>query len=110
VTRDRALCWNRVAQGRRRGTDKKEVIRRVNPLEIVYPRRWTYRIIGSNPTAIRYLVAEAAEGREYELAESNTSRTGRYVAYTLTLVVEDEEDRNVIFRHIQAHATVRYVL
>ncbi len=81
-----------------------------DPLEITYPRSWTYRIIGSDADVICDLAAETAGGREYELQPSNTSRTGRYVAYALTLVVDDEEDRNVIFRRLADHDTVRCVL
>ena len=75
-----------------------------------YPCPWSYRIIGTSETVIRELVRDILGDAAYEIERSASSRTGRYVALRLSLVVRDEEERLSIYRRLGSDATVRYVL
>jgi len=78
--------------------------------EIVYPCRWSYRIVGTSAAAIRALVAEVAGNAAHALEPSRASASGRYVSFHLTLHVRDEDHRLEVFHALAAHASVRYVL
>ena len=78
--------------------------------EISYPCRWHYRIIGRDPLSLRAAVATIVGDREYELAQGNTSRSGRYHSVDLALEVDDEDTRLGIFFQLSEHADVSFVL
>lgn len=78
--------------------------------DIDYPVRWGYRLIGSDPEAVRAAVREVLGDHEHRLTQSNTSSRGRYHAFAVELVVEDEAQRLRLFEAFKAHAAIVYVL
>lgn len=79
-------------------------------LEITYPARWTYKVIGEDEVALRAAVAEVVGERDHSLEFSRTSRANRYVSLTLVLVVSSEADRHGLFERLAAHPSVKFVL
>ena len=80
-----------------------------NP-EIAYPTEWTYTLIGADEARLRAAVAEILGGRAHGLAPSHTSRGGRWVSMSLTLVVDSHEMRRALYDALAAHRDIRYAM
>lgn len=77
---------------------------------IAYPCRWGYRVIGGDEGRMRHAVAEALDGEEYDLRLSNVSRTGRYTALKVAVLVRDEQHRLALFRALAGRPEFTHVL
>lgn len=79
-------------------------------LEITYPCTWQYTVIGLDRDAIRLAVADVVGVREYSLAASHSSRTGKYCSLHLSLTVETEAHRVGLFHALKSHPAIRIVM
>jgi putative lipoic acid-binding regulatory protein len=79
-------------------------------LNLTYPCRWDYHVIGEDEHRLRVAVAGIVGNVEYVLSLANRSKRGRYLSLHLTLVVSDEEHRLRLFDELRKHTDVRYVL
>ncbi|MBD3801238.1 MAG: DUF493 domain-containing protein [Campylobacterales bacterium] len=79
-------------------------------LELEYPCNWCYKVVGEERKKLENAVREVILEREYKLAHSNTSRTGKYISLNLELIVHNEDDRQFIFDALKAHQHVKIVL
>lgn len=82
----------------------------MNEPVIQYPCRWSYRIIGTEEKALREAVSNSLAGREYKLALSNRSRNKTYLSMNVTVVVETQAMRDQIFKTLEKHPAVRFLL
>lgn len=78
--------------------------------EIAYPCDWSYVVVGEGEQVLRAHIESALEGAAHRQRVSRTSSSGRYTSIEVTLVVADEEQRLVVFRALQGHPAVRYVI
>lgn len=78
--------------------------------KIKYPCYWSYRIIGSDRKQITNAIENLFEKLDYQLDFSNQSKTGKYTSLKLSLLVNDEEERNHVFNLLQNLPTVKFVL
>jgi putative lipoic acid-binding regulatory protein len=84
-------------------------------LEIQYPCRWQYRLIGEAPESIRAAIREVlgvpctGGTRRHSVAEGNVSSGGRYRTLVLELDVTDEEERLRLQRLFSEHPAIRVV-
>ena len=83
---------------------------RSKKLELEYPCRWQFKLIGEDEFHLRQLVDEVLGERDYTLSLSNTSSTGRYRSLLLVLQVSSEQDRHDLGQQFQASEHVRMVL
>ena len=79
-------------------------------LEIEYPCRWEYRLIGKSEAQLRAAAAGALGEAQHELRPSKKSGAGTYVSMSLQVDVCDEAQRKHFFARLSAHADVLYVL
>ena len=79
-------------------------------LNLTYPCRWDYHVIGEDEQTLRIAVAGVVGNVEYVLSLANRSKRGRYLSMHLTVVVQDEAHRLRLFEELREHADVRYVL
>ncbi len=77
--------------------------------DIQYPCRWYYKIIGADRQLIMDTIPILFEYCDYQLSESNRSKTGRYTSFHFSLQVHSEEERNVIFCALKSIPTVKIV-
>lgn len=77
---------------------------------IDYPCAWSYRLIGRSAEAIEAALRGIVGESDYRIDASNTSRTGKYVALRLTVVVQHEAHRLEIGRRLKAQDAILYVL
>ena len=78
--------------------------------EITYPCNWSYKIISSDKDYIAKTIPELLESREYEFAESNQSKTGKYTSFSVSLRVSSEKERDNIFNIFKCLPSVKMVL
>lgn len=79
-------------------------------VELSYPCRWRYQIVGPDERLLREAIALAAAGHEHTVTFSRSSRTGKYCSLHLELTVTDEAHRNGIFEALRDHRDVSMVL
>lgn len=78
--------------------------------KITYPRSWAFKVIGTDPDAVRAAIHQVLADRSYECEPSNRSRTGKYHSVSLLTKVASEEDRDRLFFALRDHAAVSAVL
>ncbi|MGM0441142.1 MAG: HP0495 family protein [Elusimicrobiota bacterium] len=71
--------------------------------DIEYPCTWTYKIFGTNKSALQQGVRKIMDGGkyEYDLKFSRKSRTGKYVSMSLKIDVPSEKVRNKIYSSLK---------
>lgn len=78
--------------------------------EITYPTPWSYTVVGAGEAILMSHIEAALEGAEHRKTVSRKSASGKYTSIEVTLVVQDEEQRLVVFRKLQDHPAVRVVI
>jgi putative lipoic acid-binding regulatory protein len=79
-------------------------------LEIAYPCRWPYTVIGRDETLVRAAIAEIVITLEHTVDLSRTSRTGKYCSLLLVATVDNEAHRNTIFATLREHRDITMVM
>lgn len=85
---------------------------------IDYPCQWAFKIIGTDEVSVRAAVKDCLaeslnEGtgeRPYELGFSRTSKEGKYVSLVLDIEIQDEKERNGLFKALTDRPEVRMVI
>lgn len=78
--------------------------------EIRYPCEWCYTIIGRDEAELRGAAGQVLPGKEYSIALSNRSASGKYTSLTITTTVGSEEERNGIFQKLCGHPAIKVVM
>jgi putative lipoic acid-binding regulatory protein len=78
--------------------------------EIEYPCAWSYRLIGDSDSTMRSVIHRILGESEYELVLSRESRTGKYVSLKLTVILQNDVQRLMLYRRLSRDPAVRYVL
>ena len=78
--------------------------------KIVYPLQWTYAVIGLSEIELRAALDEVLIKRTYEVELSNVSSKGKYISLRVTTLVQDEDDRNRIFKALNDHPVTKKVI
>ena len=79
-------------------------------LELNYPCNWTYKVIGKNENDIKSAVKEILDQREYKLKVSKASAKGKFLSFTLDLLVHNEDDRKTLYDILCNHEKIKMVL
>lgn len=79
-------------------------------LEIDYPCRWLYKVIGTDPDAMRIAILEIIDAEEVRVEASNTSSTGRFVSLNVEVTVQSEDERTGYYERLRQSAAIRMVL
>lgn len=76
---------------------------------IEYPCPWEYRIIGTSQSKIEEFCKSIANGKKYKL-EKSKNQTDKYISLVFTIEVDNEENRDCIFKKIKEQDFVKMVL
>lgn len=79
-------------------------------LEIEYPTKWNYRLIGKEAEKIHQEVQQMLLKEEFELENSRESSGGKYISVSLSLVVSDEDHRLSLFERLKSLPSIIMVL
>ena len=76
---------------------------------IDYPCEWIYKVIGSDKESVHNAIASIIQDSEYLINDSNTSKTGKYLSFNVTVMVGDEAYRNKIYQAFKVHDNIKFV-
>jgi putative lipoic acid-binding regulatory protein len=79
-------------------------------LEIEYPVKWNYRIIGKEEKKIQEEVSKMMVEEDFTLESGRESSGGKYISVSLSLVVSDENHRLSLFEQLKSLPSVIMVL
>lgn len=79
-------------------------------VEIEYPCRWIYKVIGLDYDLARHAVLEVIHDRDCEISYSKSSSAGKYHSMNVEVHVESEEERNRFYIELKQHPAVKMVL
>ena len=78
--------------------------------QIEYPTNWGFKIIGRDKEKLKACIKEVMGDKEHLCSLGNTSRTGKFTTYNASCVVENEEERDRLFKCFQDHDDVEMVI
>jgi putative lipoic acid-binding regulatory protein len=76
---------------------------------IDYPCDWIYKVIGRDKESVHNAIASIVQDSEYQINDSNSSKTGKYLSFNVTVLVGDEEYRNKIYQALKKHGDIKFV-
>lgn len=78
-------------------------------LNLHYPCKWTYKVIGSNAEEIQKAVFDILPNK-YEMVHSKSSIKGKYHSFDIHTEVMSEEERHRIFYALKSCAAIKFVI
>ncbi len=78
--------------------------------KIEYPTNWGFKLIGRDKDKLLVCIKEAMGKKEHLCSLGNASRTGKFHSYNASCNVENEEERNRIFKYFEDHDDVDMVI
>jgi putative lipoic acid-binding regulatory protein len=78
--------------------------------DISYPTKWGYKVIGTDEVVLRKAVDSVLTDFEYSLKFSNKSSKGKFISFNISLMVQDENQRNAIFNNLKNHSAIKMVI
>ena len=78
--------------------------------EIDYPTRWGFKLIGRDKEALHKAIKEVMGDKEHLSAAGNASKTGKFHSYNASCEVEDQEERDRLFKAFQDHDDIDMVI
>jgi putative lipoic acid-binding regulatory protein len=79
-------------------------------LELEYPCRWLYKVVGTDAALVREAALEVIDNESVTIEPSRTSSKGTYVSFNVEVTVQDAEERTGIYEALKAHSNIRMVL
>ncbi len=76
---------------------------------IDYPCEWIYKVIGSDKESVHNAIVDIIRDSEYNITDSNTSKTGKYLSFNVTVMVGDEAYRNKTYQAFKEHNDIKFV-
>ncbi|MEA1880692.1 MAG: DUF493 domain-containing protein [Campylobacterota bacterium] len=81
--------------------------------DIDYPTTWHYKIIGRDEkkllASIQAIMKELGN-KTHHCAMGNKSKNGKFTTYNTSCTVENEEERNKIFKYFEDHEHIEMVI
>jgi len=81
--------------------------------DIDYPTTWNYKLIGRDLdkliACVKVIMKETGD-KKHTCTQGNTSRTGKFHSYNTSCIVENEEERNKIFKFFEESDAVEMVI
>ena len=78
--------------------------------QIDYPTQWGFKLIGKDKEALEACVEEIMGEKEHLCSSGNISKNGKFHSYNTNCIVENEEERDRIFKNFQGHDAVKMVM
>ncbi len=78
--------------------------------QIDYPTQWGFKLIGKDKDALHACIKETMEDKEHTCTTGNVSKNGKFHSYNASCVVENQEERDKLFKCFQDHEDVKMVL
>lgn len=79
-------------------------------LNIKYPCKWQYKIIGKSVEDMISAVEDIVADLEYDITPSNISSNEKYYSLNLHILVPSEIIRNIIYQKLTQKEAIKFVL
>lgn len=77
--------------------------------KIDYPIMWEYRVIGTDKEKLKAIIHQIIK-QDYQLQDGQSSSGGKFISVVVQTQVQDEAQRDQIFRELKENAEVKMVL
>ena len=78
--------------------------------KIEYPTNWGFKIIGRDKEALLACIKEVMGDKKHLCSVGNVSKTGKFHSYNASCKVENQEERDRLFKCFQDHDDVNMVI
>ncbi len=78
--------------------------------KISYPCKWEYKFIILKEDDANEVIMDVNLPSRYDISPSNTSKSGKYQSYNLSITVDNEKQREDIFLSLKQNKKIKYVL
>jgi uncharacterized protein len=79
-------------------------------LELEYPCKWEYKLIGKEEEGIKKTAVDIAGTKPFSLNISNKSSSGKFVSITLEVLVHNDDERVYIYESLRKSKHILYIL
>lgn len=79
-------------------------------LKLDYPCHWQYKTIVTADVCIKEATKDILHQREHSINPSNNSKEGKYISYTVSVLVHNDDDRKMIFECLKQVESIKFVL
>lgn len=78
--------------------------------DIQYPCVWQYKLIGLSQARVKQAVEEICSPVPVAISYSHSSTKGKYHSLNAEIEVQDDEARLSLYRALQGHPDIKFVL
>ena len=78
--------------------------------EVQYPTQWGFKLIGRDKDALYACIKEVMGEKEHLCSLGNASKNGKFHSYNASCLVENQEERDRLFKCFQDHKDVNMVI
>ena len=78
--------------------------------DLVYPCKWSYKVICTSEGKAREAIGWALEGKEYEIISVKASRNQGFFSVECELEVETEAERLDIYEKLKQYPDVKMII
>jgi len=78
--------------------------------EIIYPTKWGFKIIGKDRDKIEEAIKSIFKDKEHSCKFSNVSKNGKFNSYSAECVVDSKEERDALYKALNEHNDINYVI
>jgi putative lipoic acid-binding regulatory protein len=79
-------------------------------LELTFPCDWQYRVVGRSKDGIEEAANKIFGGKEYKLAPSKASSSGKFVSFNIDTLVFSHDERLALHEALKKEPAILYVL
>jgi len=79
-------------------------------LELDYPCDWEYKVVIRKENEIKDIIKDVIDQREHNITPSKQSSQGKFTSHTLKMEVNDEKDRQDIYKQLGEHKDIKMVI
>jgi len=79
-------------------------------LKLDYPTKWNYKLVIHSQVDIQKIIDSVLGDRVHKLEASKSSKNGKYKSYNISLLVHNEDDRQMLYESFKKDDNVKIVL
>jgi len=79
-------------------------------VEIEYPCRWEYRLVGRDEFGIKEYAKRLAGEKPHSLGDSNKSSSGKFSSIIFEVLVYNEDERVYFYEELRKNSDILYIL
>lgn len=79
-------------------------------LKLNYPCKWEYKIVVLEKINVKNILKEILGDREHKISKSKVSKKGKFISYSLKLIVFNEDDRKELYKIMLDHEHIKMIV